>query len=94
MTDVEWRMSNAEALDVTGRAHRDGSVAPTIPHERSTMSRFASTVRLAVASTRRIFERAKPQSTTPFIELHRIAFAERNTAWAASSFDPVRDRAG
>jgi hypothetical protein len=34
------------------------------------------------------------QSTTPFIELHRIAFAERKTARAASSFDLVRDRAG
>jgi hypothetical protein len=43
MTDVERRMSNAEALDVTGRAHRDGSVAPIIPHERPQMSRFAST---------------------------------------------------
>jgi hypothetical protein len=47
MTDVGRRMSNAEALDVTGRTHRDGSVAPTIPHERSTMSRSASTFRLA-----------------------------------------------
>jgi hypothetical protein len=44
MTDVERRMSNAEALDVTGRTHRDGSVAPIIPHARSQMSRFASTI--------------------------------------------------
>jgi hypothetical protein len=31
--------------------------------------------------------RAKPQTTSPHIELPRIAFARRKTAWATSLFD-------
>jgi hypothetical protein len=58
------RMSNAEALDVTGHSERIESVAPIDPRgiDQQT-SRFASTIRLAAAPTRRTDDRAKPQST-------------------------------
>jgi hypothetical protein len=94
MTDVGRRMSNAEALDVMGRAHRDGSVAPIIPHARSTMSRICEHVSFSRCVHAARLRTCEKQSTNPFIELHRIAFARRKTAGAASLFNLVRDRAG
>jgi hypothetical protein len=60
------------------------------PGRSQTLPELRSTIELA-AIARRTLRSAKPQPAGPHVELHRIVFARRKTAWATSMSEPSAD---
>jgi hypothetical protein len=90
MISSERRISEAVALDVTGRCvARPVGCTDRSPHARSKTCPTLQ-ARLAAASTRRA-QTCETQSAPPHVELHRIVFARRKTARATALSDPSAD---
>jgi len=94
MTVPIRRICEAEALDVTGRswAWRD-SDSPSGPRRND---RRSAENAMHVQFSRRVYATRiltwQKQPAHPLIELHRIVFVKRTTAWATSTLECPRTR--